>query len=172
MRMHRASGDRGDSASGGKWFQELGAEFDVIDFDSDLFQLGERAYHVHRCAMLAELLLRVPVERSRSMSLWIKGWLLSLVSMQLRSIYGHTWRRNSSDGFLALGLINLFFEKWDLLVCPTIHTIPELLDARPPEPSLTMLFNASCNPAISIPCGVDSAGLPVGLQINWTALPG
>jgi aspartyl-tRNA(Asn)/glutamyl-tRNA(Gln) amidotransferase subunit A len=61
--------------------------------------------------------------------------------------------------------INQFFDKYDLLISPTIHTLAERVEAATPEPRLTMLFNASRNPAISIPCGVDKDGLPVGVQI-------
>jgi len=70
----------------------------------------------------------------------------------------------------ALGLrMNLFHEKYDLLVSPSFHVtapdagkLPEELKGPPP---LTCPFNQTRQPAASIPCGITSKGLPVGLQI-------
>jgi aspartyl-tRNA(Asn)/glutamyl-tRNA(Gln) amidotransferase subunit A len=70
-----------------------------------------------------------------------------------------------------------FFEDVDLLITPT--TAVPAFDARSPrdvqiggeqvDPALTvpftMLANLCWNPAISIPCGLTQAGLPVGLQV-------
>jgi aspartyl-tRNA(Asn)/glutamyl-tRNA(Gln) amidotransferase subunit A len=67
------------------------------------------------------------------------------------------------------------FADVDLLVTPTVkiqaRTIEESIKRSmsehplPPEPGNTVLFNILGLPAISVPCGFTSAGLPVGLQI-------
>jgi Asp-tRNA(Asn)/Glu-tRNA(Gln) amidotransferase A subunit family amidase len=71
-----------------------------------------------------------------------------------------------------------FFERYDLLLCPTAAITARPLDVpMPAEISgrpirdhldmmpLTFAFNVSGCPAISVPCGFDADGLPVGLQI-------
>jgi aspartyl-tRNA(Asn)/glutamyl-tRNA(Gln) amidotransferase subunit A len=76
----------------------------------------------------------------------------------------------------ALGtLMRLFMTQYDVLVTPAV-TIPAF-EARPagavpmtPESMLSWTpfsypFNLTQQPAITVPCGLTSAGLPVGLQI-------
>ncbi len=76
----------------------------------------------------------------------------------------------------ALGSqLRQFMQRYDLLVTPTV-SIPAF-DARPagsvPMDAQAMLgwtpfsypFNLSQQPAISVPCGLTQAGLPMGLQI-------
>jgi aspartyl-tRNA(Asn)/glutamyl-tRNA(Gln) amidotransferase subunit A len=64
------------------------------------------------------------------------------------------------------------FERVDLIAGPTAPTTAFLLGARTDDP-LTMYLtdvytttaNLAGNGAISVPCGLDSAGLPIGLQL-------
>ncbi len=71
-----------------------------------------------------------------------------------------------------------FFEQYDLLLLPATATaatplrapIPAEIAGRPIRQHLDMLiptfaFNLSAFPAISVPCGWTTTGLPVGLQI-------
>lgn len=60
------------------------------------------------------------------------------------------------------------FEEVDVIVTPTVPvTAPRI--AGPVDGALilrnTWPFNAARTPAISIPCGFDAAGLPIGLQL-------
>lgn len=76
----------------------------------------------------------------------------------------------------TLGLaMSLFHQRFDLLVTPTVP-IPAFEAGRNvppgwPEPHwpswtpFTYPFNLTQQPAASLPCGLTSAGLPVGLQI-------
>lgn len=69
------------------------------------------------------------------------------------------------------------FEKYDLLLTPTTAVTafgagplgPEKIDGHEGSPSnwvsFTFPFNFLGQPAASVPCGVNSEGLPVGLQI-------
>jgi aspartyl-tRNA(Asn)/glutamyl-tRNA(Gln) amidotransferase subunit A len=73
--------------------------------------------------------------------------------------------------------IHEFFEEWDFLLTPAV-SVPAF-EADRPRPSswgpsdgvnldwtpFSYPFNWSGNPAVSIPCGFTSDGLPVGLQI-------
>ena len=70
---------------------------------------------------------------------------------------------------------NLFFEKYDFLLTPTVgvqpfavlRNAPDGLDGKPNATwsPYTATFNLPRHPAASVPCGLGSAGLPVGLQI-------
>ena len=73
--------------------------------------------------------------------------------------------------------MDAFFERHDLLVTPTMPCPPFRAGAdqpgwvagRPTEylswTAFTYPFNVTGQPAASVPCGRDSDGLPVGLQI-------
>ena len=70
-----------------------------------------------------------------------------------------------------------FFEKYDLLLTPTIACPPFAADAEGPDEiagtrvdrygwiPFTYPFNVTGQPACSVPCGFTRAGLPIGLQI-------
>ncbi|WP_428674497.1 amidase [Reyranella sp.] len=70
---------------------------------------------------------------------------------------------------------NLFFETYDFLLTPTVgvqpfpvlKNAPDGLDGKPnfAWSPYTATFNLTRHPAASVPCGLSSAGLPVGLQI-------
>jgi len=76
--------------------------------------------------------------------------------------------------------VDLFFEQYDFLISPTVATpAPELsylgtnlpisfdefMDRTGKFSPFTPLFNVSGHPAISIPAGMTSTGLPIGIQI-------
>jgi len=70
---------------------------------------------------------------------------------------------------------NLFFEKYDYLLTPSVAVQPfEVLKNFPEGPGgepnrqwtpYTPIFNLTRHPAVSVPCGLSRQGLPVGLQI-------
>jgi aspartyl-tRNA(Asn)/glutamyl-tRNA(Gln) amidotransferase subunit A len=57
------------------------------------------------------------------------------------------------------------FEGIDCLLTLTQQTTANRLDETPRIMKLTRCFNMTGQPAISIPCGVSSSGLPIGLQL-------
>lgn len=73
--------------------------------------------------------------------------------------------------------VDAIFEEVDVLVLPTLTIPPPLVGAekivvegrleavRPLMMKMTQLFNITGHPAISIPCGFTSQGLPCGLQL-------
>jgi aspartyl-tRNA(Asn)/glutamyl-tRNA(Gln) amidotransferase subunit A len=65
--------------------------------------------------------------------------------------------------------MDLWFENYDILVLPTFHVGAPLVGTFPETilgpPRLTGPFNATKNPAASIPCGFTAAGMPIGLQV-------
>jgi aspartyl-tRNA(Asn)/glutamyl-tRNA(Gln) amidotransferase subunit A len=69
------------------------------------------------------------------------------------------------------------FESFDVLVSPTSPTTAFRIGERTGDPLamyLSDLFTIPANlagvPAISVPCGLDDAGLPVGLQFTGRIL--
>lgn len=75
--------------------------------------------------------------------------------------------------------VQQLFERYDLLVLPTLPVLPFSADATAPEgferpdslvpwaawTPFTYPFNITGNPAASIPCGVSREGLPISLQV-------
>ena len=64
------------------------------------------------------------------------------------------------------------FEKYDILITPTSPTVAFDMGAKSNNPLemyladiCTVSINIAGVPAISIPCGVDKTGMPIGLQI-------
>lgn len=70
---------------------------------------------------------------------------------------------------------NLFFEKYDLLLTPTVavqpfevgKSMPDGADGKPNRQwsPYTSTFNLTRHPAASVPCGIGREGLPIGLHI-------
>jgi amidase len=71
-----------------------------------------------------------------------------------------------------------FFERFDLLACPTVAVPPFPIEQRFPTEIgdqklttyidwmfLTFVISLTGCPAISVPCGLTKSGLPVGLQL-------
>lgn len=85
----------------------------------------------------------------------------------------------AAHGFsLSIGAaIARFFNRFDFLICPTTACVawpadlldPKTVGGRPARrrdhAAFTPLFNHARTPAISLPCGTGTAGLPVGLQL-------
>ena len=69
------------------------------------------------------------------------------------------------------------FERFDVLVSPTSPTTAFPIGAKADDPMamyLNDIFTIPANlggvPAISVPCGLDAKGLPIGLQLTAKAL--
>ena len=75
-------------------------------------------------------------------------------------------------GALVRREVHAALETYDVLVLPTTGSPAQSLEAVNNTPVrrrpyvLTFLFNLACAPAISLPCGFSSQGLPIGLQIG------
>jgi aspartyl-tRNA(Asn)/glutamyl-tRNA(Gln) amidotransferase subunit A len=65
----------------------------------------------------------------------------------------------------------LFFESYEFLIVPTTPIAAPTIEGHDAVEqaghltSFTAPFNLTGLPAISVPCGFSSAGLPIGLQI-------
>ena len=73
---------------------------------------------------------------------------------------------------LVMNVFNKLFEKYDVLLTPTSPTVAFDIGSKsnnPLEMYLADICTVSVNiaglPGISIPCGVDSEGMPIGMQL-------
>jgi aspartyl-tRNA(Asn)/glutamyl-tRNA(Gln) amidotransferase subunit A len=140
-------------------FRSLGATVEEVAIDPALYRLGSDSYFVIRCVMQADLVRRMPMERQALMDQEL-----------LRSCREHDFAlaayfEAEQQQRLFTMQLNAVLAGCDLLLSPTIQSLPEKVEAETPEPYLTAIFNASRHPALSIPCGLSAAGLPIGLQL-------
>ncbi len=150
-------------------FEELGARVEQVDRPVDGPDAGN-LFLTHWLSSVAHLLKVTPAERH---SLYDPGLVEAgrmgaqyttddlVVAQQQRRVLGH--------------LYEMFFGDYDLLLTPTVAVLPFDVGMNAPlddkgEPNrlwtpFTYVFNLTRQPAISVPCGVSKAGLPIGLQI-------
>jgi len=141
-------------------FIKLGACVEEVTWKNDLFIDGEDAYAVMRFAMLTSLVAPYTPEQRLQMDPALVKAVDAHAPVTVAQYLEAEQKRR-----LFGSQLNQFLSRYDLLITPTIHCLPGLVEAPAPEPYLTMAFNASRHPAISIPCGLSREGLPVGLQL-------
>jgi len=143
----------------GDVFRRLGATVEEVTIDPALQERGHRSYLVVRCVMQRGLLRRLSPEQQALMD----PDLLSTCNENVFDLDAYT---DAEQERRLFGVeFNLLLNKYDILLCPTVHTLPERVEAKSPEPYLTLLFNFSRHPALSIPCGLSVSGLPIGVQL-------
>ena len=148
-----------------------------------------------RACDLVDAELAMPVPREVFETLWVTGRGLGFADLiraqgdimdpGLVRLLGLAERYSLADYYAAIDARRAFsaavfalFERVDLLVMPTMPRTAFAADAEVPEggeadaklPWITWTpytypFNITGQPAITIPCGFDSASLPVGLQV-------
>jgi aspartyl-tRNA(Asn)/glutamyl-tRNA(Gln) amidotransferase subunit A len=83
------------------------------------------------------------------------------------------WQRASDRRTVLFRVVQRLFERFDLIVTPTMTGPPKSLDAGGSIASEMYAewagylypFNLTGHPAMSVPCGFTTEGLPVGLQL-------
>jgi aspartyl-tRNA(Asn)/glutamyl-tRNA(Gln) amidotransferase subunit A len=146
-------------------------------------------------ADLVEAELAMPVPREVFEALWVTGRGLGFAELiraqgdvmdpGLARLLGLAEQYSLADYYAAIDARRAFsaavfalFERVDLLVMPTLPGTAFAAEAEVPAggeadaklPWITWTpytypFNITGQPAISIPCGFDPEGLPVGLQV-------
>lgn len=150
-------------------FEELGCDVEEVEAP---FSFGEasRAFVIHWLTALQRLLQLFPEERHGEFDPSLLAGAKAGLRYSLQDIVDAQVTRRD----LALAW-NLFFEKYDLLITPTVAVQPfEAGQNLPPGPDgkpnimwspYTPQFNLTRHPAATVPCGLSRLGLPVGLQI-------
>ena len=148
-------------------FEALGAKVDLVEhvLDSSLL-----TFQTHWFGGAAFLVSQFPEEARKLLD----PGLAQVVELGSRiSLMDHLAAAKARD---AMGTrMNQFHQRYDLLVTPTMP-IPAFQAGHdfPPHVAhkqwsdwtpFTYPFNLTRQPAISLPCGLTSAGLPIGLQI-------
>ena len=110
-----------------------------------------------------------------------KRWVNPLVTGNIEQGLGYTVRdiaRAERQRSVIWEKVNRFFNKYDLLLTPTMPVppfpaemqYPTEIDGKPMKHYidwvwLTYAISVTGSPAISVPCGWNHQGLPIGLQI-------
>ncbi len=152
-------------AAAGK-FSQLGA---VVDDPGHVFEPLEEAMTAHWLAGFAAILRSIPEDKHdlldpRFRTMAERGLKVTVEELQASIVHRD-----------RLGVrMNRFHQEWDLLLTPTLPTPAPLVDTPYHSQDLhrwnhvtpfTVPFNLTGQPGASIPCGVTTGGLPVGLQI-------
>jgi len=131
---------------------------------------GARAFTIHWLSNIQRLLEVYPEERHGEFDpALLAGAKAGQRYAVTDVVAAHAARREMAVAW------NLFFEKYDLLLTPTVAVQPFAVMKNAPDGAdgkpnyqwspYTATFNMTRHPAASVPCGLSSAGLPVGLQI-------
>lgn len=108
-------------------------------------------------------------ERAKSHPEWIEPSLMELITDgQTRSAL--EYRRLLLRRAELYDHVRRLLDEYDLLVTPTMSSTAYPADREPDAPmfervEFTYPFNLTGHPAVSVPCGFDRHGLPIGLQI-------
>ncbi len=157
------------TARAARRFQDLGYQVEQVDAPFS-YAAASRAFVIHWLASLQRLLQLFPEERHGEFD----PSLLSGAKAGLRYTLQDVVDAQVTRRELAITW-NLFFEKYDLVLSPTVAVQPFEAGKNLPEgpdgkanvmwSPYTPQFNLTRHPAISVPCGLSRQGLPIGLQI-------
>jgi aspartyl-tRNA(Asn)/glutamyl-tRNA(Gln) amidotransferase subunit A len=152
-----------------KQFEKLGCKVEEVPAPFPYAQ-ASRAFIVHWLSAMQRLLQQFPQDRRGDFD----SNLLASAEAGARYTVQDVVDAQVARRELAIAW-NLFFAKYDLLLSPTVAVAPFEAGQNAPlgedgKPNMMWLpytpqFNMSRHPAASVPCGLNSAGLPIGLQI-------
>jgi aspartyl-tRNA(Asn)/glutamyl-tRNA(Gln) amidotransferase subunit A len=152
-----------------KQFEALGCSVEEVEAPF-LFGDASRCFVIHWLSALQRLLEIFPEERHHEFDPNLLAGAKAGLRYTLQDLVNaQVTRRELSIAW------NLFFEKYDLLLTPTVAVQPfEAGKNLPVGPDgkgnvmwspYTPQFNLTRHPAASVPCGLSREGLPIGLQI-------
>ena len=170
-------------------YKELGAE--VEEFSLDVAKYSLAAYYIIACAEASSNLgrfdgirytYRAPeaktveeiFKKSRSQGFGpeVKRRIILGTYVLSSGYYDAYYKKAQKVRTMVMNEFNKGFEKYDVILTPTAPTTAFGIgekSSNPLEMYLADICTVSVNiaglPAISIPCGVDSKGMPVGMQL-------
>ena len=170
-------------------YKELGAE--VEEFSLDIAQYALATYYIIACAEASSNLgrfdgirygYRTPEfsnlkelyrkSRSEGFGEEVKRRIILGTYVLSSGYYDAYYKKAQQVRTLVMNEFNKLFEKYDVLLTPTSPTVAFDIGSKsnnPLEMYLADICTVSVNiaglPGISIPCGVDSEGMPIGMQL-------
>ena len=170
-------------------YKELGAEVEEISLDVAKYSLA--TYYIIACAEASSNLgrfdgirytyrtpefknLRDLYKKSRSEGFGpeVKRRIILGTYVLSSGYYDAYYKKAQQVRTLVMNEFNKVFEKYDVILTPTSPTVAFDIGSKsnnPLEMYLADICTVSVNiaglPGMSIPCGIDSNGLPIGMQI-------
>ena len=167
----------------------MGAE--VEEFSLDIAQYALATYYIIACAEASSNLGRYDgirytyrspeaktlkeiykKSRSEAFGAEVKRRIILGTYVLSSGYYDAYYKKAQQVRTLVMNEFNKAFEKYDVIVTPTSPTTAFKLGSKsnnPMEMYLADICTVSVNiaglPGISIPCGIDSEGMPIGMQI-------
>jgi aspartyl-tRNA(Asn)/glutamyl-tRNA(Gln) amidotransferase subunit A len=150
-------------------FEAMGCRVEEVEAPFPYPDAG-RAFVIHWLSALQRLLQLFPESRHGEFDPNLLAGARAGLRYSLQDVVNAQVTRRE----LAIAW-NLFFEKYDLLLSPTVAVQPFEVGRNLPDgpegkanalwSPYTSQFNLSRHPAASVPCGLGREGLPIGLQI-------
>ena len=170
-------------------YKELGAE--IEEFSLDIAQYALATYYIIACAEASSNLgrfdgvrygyrttefknLKELYKKSRSEGFGpeVKRRIILGTYVLSSGYYDAYYKKAQQVRTLVMNEFNKGFEKYDVILTPTSPTVAFDIGAKtnnPLEMYLADICTVSVNiaglPGISIPCGVDKQGMPIGMQL-------
>ena len=170
-------------------YKELGAEVEEISLDIAKYSLA--TYYIIACAEASSNLgrfdgirytyrtpefknLRDLYKKSRSEGFGpeVKRRIILGTYVLSSGYYDAYYKKAQQVRTLVMNEFNKAFEKYDVILTPTSPTVAFDIGSKsnnPLEMYLADICTVSVNiaglPGISVPCGVDSQGMPIGMQL-------
>lgn len=170
-------------------YKELGAE--IEEFSLDIADYALATYYIIACAEASSNLgrfdgirygyrskefknLKELYKKSRSEGFGseVKRRIILGTYVLSSGYYDAYYKKAQQVRTLVMNEFNKAFEKYDVILTPTSPTVAFNIGEKsnnPLEMYLSDICTVSVNiaglPAIAIPCGVDSQGMPIGMQL-------
>ena len=170
-------------------YKEMGAE--IEEFSLDIANYALATYYIIACAEASSNLgrfdgirytYRAPEaknlkeiykkSRSEGFGAEVKRRIILGTYVLSSGYYDAYYKKAQQVRTLVMNEFNKAFEKYDVLITPTSPTVAFKIGEKSNNPMemyladiCTVSINIAGLPGISIPCGVDSQGLPIGMQI-------
>lgn len=170
-------------------YKEMGAE--VEEFSLDIAQYALATYYIIACAEASSNLGRFDgirytyrspeaktlkeiykKSRSEGFGAEVKRRIILGTYVLSSGYYDAYYKKAQQVRTLVMNEFNKAFEKYDVIVTPTSPTTAFKLGGKSTNPMemyladiCTVSVNIAGLPGMSIPCGIDSNGLPIGMQI-------
>ena len=170
-------------------YKKMGAE--VEEFSLDIANYALATYYIIACAEASSNLGRYDgirytyrspeaktlkeiykKSRSEAFGAEVKRRIILGTYVLSSGYYDAYYKKAQQVRTLVMNEFNKAFEKYDVIVTPVSPTTAFKLGERSTNPMemyladiCTVSVNIAGLPGISVPCGVDSQGLPIGMQI-------